>query len=321
MTTFLFRLAGACALLFAAAAAAQDYPTKTIRIIIPFAPGGIGEVIVRPLADRLSKVLGQPITIESMAGANGLLASGHVAKAAPDGHTLLLANLGPQVLSPAMQANLPYDPVKDFAPITQLVSGPLLLLVKPEFPAKTLPELIAYAKANRGKLSYGSVGPASTTHLAAELINLKAGTDILHVPYKGANPAIADLLGGQVQMAFINISLARPQIEAGKLRAIAASTLKRASAYPDLPTVAETLPGFEMNPWWGFMAPGGTPRPIVARLHREIVTVLRSPDYAARITQAGLEPEGSSPEEFAARLAADLVQWREVIRQAGIKPN
>ncbi|MBC7802798.1 MAG: tripartite tricarboxylate transporter substrate binding protein [Candidatus Parcubacteria bacterium] len=310
-----------CSMLFTGGALAQGFPTKTIRIINPFAAGGFGEVIVRPMMDRLSAALGQPIVLESHAGANGLLAAGLVAKAAPDGHTILLANLGPQVISPAMQSELPYDPIKDFAPITQLVSGPLVLLVRSDFPAKTLPALIAHAKANRGKLSYASVGPASTTHLAAELINLRAGTDILHIPYKGATPAIADLLGGQVQMAFINISLARPQMEGGRLRGIAVSTLKRSGAFPELPTVAETLPGFEVNPWWGFMATGGTPRAIIARLHTEIVAILKSPDFAARLNQAGLDAEGSSPDEFAARLRADLAQWREIVKATGIKPN
>jgi tripartite-type tricarboxylate transporter receptor subunit TctC len=244
-----------------------------------------------------------------------------VAKAPPDGHTILLANLGPQVISPAMQADLPYDPIKDFEPITQLVSGPLVLLVRSDFPATTLPALIAHAKANRGKLSYASVGPASTTHLAAELINLKAGTDIVHIPYKGATPAVADLLGGHVHMAFINISLARPQMESGRLRGLAVSTLKRSGAFPDLPTVAETLPGFEVNPWWGFMTTAGTPKAIVARLHSEIVAILKSADFAARLSQAGLDAEGSSPEEFAARLRSDLAQWREIVKATGIKPN
>jgi tripartite-type tricarboxylate transporter receptor subunit TctC len=195
------------------------------------------------------------------------------------------------------------------------------MLVRADFPATTLPAFIAHAKANKGKLSYGSVGPASTTHLAAELLNLKAGTDVLHVPYKGATPAIADLLGGHVQMAFINISLARPQMDGGKLRALAVSTLKRSGALPNLPAVSETLAGFDVNPWWGFMATGGTPKPVVTRLHKEIVTILRSPDFAARLVQAGLDAEGSSPEEFAARVKSDLAQWREIVKATGIKPN
>ncbi len=311
----------AAALLVPAGASAQAYPSKTIRIINPFAAGGFGEVIVRPMMDRLSKVLGQPIVIESHAGANGTIAATVVANSAPDGHTILLANLSSQVFNQVLQPDLPHDTLRDFAPITQIVSSPLVLLVRSDFPARTLPALIAYAKANPGKLAYGSVGPASTTHLAAALLNLKAGTDLLHVPYKGAAPVIADLVGGQVQMGFINISLARPQIEGGRLRGLGVTTLKRSAALPDLPSIAETLPGFELNTWFGFMAPAGTPKAIIARLHSEIVAILKSPEFAARLAQNGLDAEGNSPEEFAARVRSDLAQWREVVKATGIKSN
>jgi tripartite-type tricarboxylate transporter receptor subunit TctC len=306
---------------FAADAPAQAWPSKTIRVVNPFAAGGFGEVIVRPMMERLSKVLGQSIVVESVAGANGTIASNQVARSAPDGHTLLLANLGPQVISPILQSDLPYDPVKDFEPITQIVSSPLVLLVRADFPAATLPALIAHAKANPGKLAYASVGPASTTHLAAALLNLRAGTEMIHVPYKGATPAIADLAGGQVQLAFINISLARPQIDGGRMRGLGVTTLKRSGAMPEMPAVAETLPGFEVNTWFGFMAPTGTPKWIVARLQSEIASILKSPDFAARLVQNGLDAEGSSPEEFAARIRADLAQWREIARATGIKSN
>jgi len=311
-----------CGLLAGAGnAAAQSYPSKPIRVINPFAPGGFGELVVRPLMDRVGAALGRPVVIESHAGANGAIASNLVARSAPDGHTLLIANLGPQVINPILQPDTPYDTVKDFEPVTQLVSSPLVLLVRADFPATTLPALIAYAKANPGKLSYASVGPASTTHLAAALLNLKAGTDFLHVPYKGATPVIADLIGGQVQMAFINISLARPQMDGGRLRGLGVSTLKRSPTLPELPAITEVLPGFEVNTWFGIMAPAGTPKPVVSRLHSEIVKVLKAPDFAARLVQNGLEGEGNTPEEFAARIRSDVAQWREIIKATGIRAN
>jgi len=311
-----------CGLLTSAGGAlAQSYPSKPIRVINPFAPGGFGELVVRPLMDRVGAVLGKPFVIESHAGANGAIASNLVARSAPDGHTLLIANLGPQIINPILQPDTPYDTLKDFEPVTQLVSSPLVLLVRADFPATTLDALIAHAKASPGKLSYGSVGPASTTHIAAALLNLKAGTDILHVPYKGATPVIADLLGGQVSMGFINISLSRPHMDGGRLRGLAVTTLKRSAALPELPALAEVFPGFEVNTWFGIMAPAGTPKAIVARLHSEIAKVLKAPDFAARLVQNGLDAEGSTPEEFAARIRSDLVQWRGIIKATGIRAN
>jgi tripartite-type tricarboxylate transporter receptor subunit TctC len=298
-------------------AQAETYPTRVIKVINPFAAGGFGDVVLRPMMDRLSAVLGQPVVIESHAGANGVIATTLVAKAAPDGYTLLLSNLGPIALNPALQKDIPYDPVKDFEPITQLVSGPLVLLVRPGLPTPSLAELIAYAKAHPGKLSYGSVGPGSTTHFAGELLNQKAGTEIVHVPYKGAAPVMADLSGEHVDFGFINVSLALPQIETGRLRGLAVTTLKRASSLPDLPAMAELLPGFEVNPWFGLMAPARTPREIVDRLHAEITKILALPETVARLKQSGLEPEGSTPAEYAARIKADVAQWQAVVAASG----
>ena len=304
---------------FAASAAhAQTWPTRTIKLVNPFAPGGFGDVVARPLLDRLGQVLGQSIIVESHAGANGAIASGVVAKSAPDGHTWLLANLGPLAINPAFQAN-PTDPLKEFEPITILVSGPQILVVRHDFPAANLQALVAQARANRGKLSFGSVGPGSTTHLAGELLNQKAGTDILHVPYKGAVPVINDIIGKQVDMGFINISLAKPHIDAGRLRGLAVSTTKRAAIMPDVPTVAEVLPGYEMNTWWGFAAPAGTPRAIVERIAAETSKILQVPEVAERLRAAGLEPEGTTPDAFTARIRADLVQWRDLVKAANIK--
>jgi tripartite-type tricarboxylate transporter receptor subunit TctC len=291
-----------------------------MRLINPFAPGGFGDVVARPLLDRLGQVLGQPIVVESHAGANGAIASGVVAKSAPDGHTWLLANLGPLAINPVF-VPAAADPLTEFAPITMLVSGPQVLVVRADYPAADLKALIAHARANRGRLSYGSVGPGSTTHLAFELFNLKAGTDVLHVPYKGAVPVMNDIIGRQVDMGFVNLALAKPHIDAGRLRGVAVSTLKRAAILPEVPTVAEALPGYEMNTWWGFAAPAGTSKDIVARIAAETAKILKLPEVAERLRQAGLEPEGSTPEAFAARIRADLTQWRDLVKANNIRAN
>lgn len=316
---FLHALALAAALLASNAVFAQAWPAKPMRLVNPFAPGGFGDVVARPLLDRLGQVLGQPIVVESHAGANGAIASGVVAKSVPDGHTWLLANLGPLVLTPVLTPGAA-DPLKEFEPVTILVSGPQVLVVRGDYPAADLKALLAHMRANRGKLSYGSVGPGSTTHLAFELLNLKAATDVLHVPYKGAVPVMNDLIGRQVDMAFVNLALAKPHIEGGRLRAIAVSTLKRAAILPEVPTVAEVLPGYEMNTWWGFAMPAGTPRAIVARIAAETTKILQQPEVAERLRQAGLEPEGGTPEAFVARIRADLQQWRELAKAANVKP-
>jgi tripartite-type tricarboxylate transporter receptor subunit TctC len=316
------RCAVAVALLAALAcsstAAAEAWPTKPIHVLNPWPPGGPADFIARPVFEKLGEVLGQPLVLDSKPGANGIIATAAVAKAAPDGHTLLLSHIGPMAISPALQANLAYDPVKDFAPITQFTSGPTLLVVRPELPVTTVPELIDYAKKNPAKLTYASVGQGSTTHLAGEMLRMMAAIDIVHVPYKGASPVLTDLLGGQVEMAFIGPSAAVPHIQSGKLRAIAVTTLKPASAFPSLPTVAATLPGFEMNTWYGLEAPAGTPTPIVERLQKEIAAILKRPEIAERLRGAGLEPEGTTPAEHALQIRDDVGRWRKLVRDAGV---
>jgi tripartite-type tricarboxylate transporter receptor subunit TctC len=304
-----------------AAAPAQQWPTKPIHVLNPWPPGGPADFIARPVFEKLAEVLGQPLVIDSKPGANGTIATAAAAKAAPDGHTLLLSHIGPMAMSPALQANLAYDPLKDFAPITQFTSGPTLLVVRPELPIETVPELIDYARKNPGKLTYASVGQGSTTHLAGEMLRLMAGIDIVHVPYKGGAPVVTDLLGGQVEMAFIGPSVVLPHVQAVKLRAIAVTTLKRASAFPSLPAVAETLPGFEMNTWYGLEAPAGTPAPIVERLQKGIAAILKNPEIAERLRGAALEPEGTTPAEHAAQIRDDVARWRKLVRDAGITPE
>jgi tripartite-type tricarboxylate transporter receptor subunit TctC len=314
----ILRYAGLLLAVFASVSSAQNWPEKAIRFVNPFAPGGFGDGVARPMFEQLGQALGQPIIVESQAGANGSLASNVVAKAAPDGYTLLIGNMGPIAINPTLYPETTADPLKVFAPIMQLVSGPLVLLVHPDFPSKTLSELIDYAKANPGKLTYGSVGAGSTTHLAGELLKMQSHIDILQVPFRGAAPAIINLLGRQIDMAFVNISLAKPHIDSGKLRPLAVTTLSRSTILPDVPAVAELLPGYEVNPWWGLLAPINTPAPIIDRIQGELARILKDPAITNRLQQNGLEPEPTTPKEFSSRIATDIAKWREVIRANNI---
>lgn len=299
---------------------AQSYPTKPIKVISPWSPGGPAEALAREVTAKMSAAFGQQIVIESKPGANGEIGTATVAKAAPDGYTILLSHLGPTAISPALKKSLPYDPLKDFAPISQVVSGPTLLCVRNDLPVKSVQELIDYAKANPGKLSYGSVGVGSTTHLAGEMLNGAAGIDTVHVPYKGSTPILVDLMGGRLAFAFIGISGSLAQARAGQIRAIAISTLKRSESAPDIPAVAETLPGFELNSWYGMMAPAGTPRPIIERLNRELVKALRAPDVVEWMKKNGLDPAPTTPEEHAAYIKSEIAKWAKIVKAAGIQP-
>ena len=309
------------ALACAAAAAAQQYPTKPIKVISPWSPGGPAEALARVVTTKMSESLGQPIVIESRGGANGEIGTAAVATSAPDGYTILLSHLGPTAISPALKKSLPYDPVKDFEPISQVVAGPTLLVVRNDLPVKTVKELIDHAKANPGKLSYGSVGIGSTTHLAGEMLNMTAGIDTVHVPYKGSTPILVDLMGGRLAFAFVGISGSLAQARAGQIRAIAISTLTRSPSAPDIPAVAETLPGFELNSWYGMMAPAGTPKPIVMQLNQELVRALKMPDVVEWMKQNGLDPAPTTPEEHAAYIKAEIAKWARIVQAARIATN
>jgi tripartite-type tricarboxylate transporter receptor subunit TctC len=267
---------------------------------------------------KLSERLGQPIVVENRAGANGVIGAAAVAKAAPDGYTLLFSHVGPIAISPAMQSNMPYDSIKDFEPVSQVVSAPLVLVVRPDLPIKSLQDLIGYAKSHSGKLTYGSVGTGSTTHLAGEMLHGMADINILHVPYKGASPVINDMLGGRIDMAFINISGVMPFLPSGKLRAVAVSTLKRSSLLPELAAISETYPGFEVNSWYGVMAPAGTPQEIVQTLQRQIAVVLKSSEVVEMMKASGLDAEGTTPEQYAAKIKQDLNRWATVVKSMTI---
>ena len=297
---------------------AQSYPNKPIKVINPWTAGGPADIVARPILNKLSERLGQAVVMENKAGANGVIGSAYVAKAAPDGYTLLFSHVGPIAISPSMQKDMPYNSITDFEPITQVVSAPTVLLVRSDFPVKNFEELIAIIKSKPGKLSYGSVGLGSTTHLAGEMLHLFGGLELLHIPYKGAAPVITDLLGGQIDMAFINISGAISYIDSGKLKGLAVTTLKRSTLLPNLPTVAETYPGFEVNSWYGFMAPAGTPKAIVNRIQQEVATILKMPDIVQALKAGGLDPEASSPEQYAIKIKDDLTRWSAVVKSTGL---
>ena len=311
--------AGAALALPGLAAAQPAWPSRPIRLINPWTPGGPADVVARPVAQKLSESLGQPVVMENRPGANGTIGAAAVARAAPDGYTLFFSHVGPIAISPNFSASVPFDPVRDFAPITQLVSGPIVLVVRPDVPATSVAELLALARAQPGALSYGSVGPASTTHLAGEMLAMMGGVQLLHVPYQGAAPVVTDLLGGRLHFAFINFAGAVAQMQAGTLRAIAVSTERRSSGLPNLPTVAETLPGFEVNSWYGVMAPANTPSAIVDRLQREIATALHAPDLTAALRAQGFDIEATTPAQYAAKIRSDLQRWGELARATGIK--
>lgn len=309
-----------CALL-ANPAAAASYPERPITVINPWTAGGPADTVARPVLEQLSVRLGQPVVLENRAGANGTIGSAFVARAKPDGYTLLFSHVGPITISPAVQKNMPYDSTKDLAPITQIVSAPNVLVVRPDLPIHSLGEFVKYAQSHPGKLSYGSVGPGSTTHLAGEILSHLARIELLHVPYKGAAPVFTALLGKEIDFAFLNAAGVKTYIESGKLRGLAVTTLKRSTMLPDLPAIAEVYPGFEVNSWYGLMAPAGTPAPVIDLLQKNVEQILKTPEMVTFFEQRGLAPEGTTPQEYAAQIRKDLQRWQEGVRQAGLEPQ
>ena len=308
------------ATLAAAPAAAQNYPTKPIRILIAQAPGSATDVISRVVGNRLSEGLGQPIVIEARPGAGGVVGTEAAARSAPDGYTLFMANNSTHGSNPAVYAKLPYDAVNDFAPIAFVASVPYVLVVDPSLPAKNVQELIALAKSRSGKLNYASAGNGSTHHFCGELLKSMSGVDMVHVPYKGSPPAITGLLGGEVQLMFANVADIGSQIRSAKVKPLAVTTAKRAASLPEVPTMAESgLPGFEIVSWFGLLAPAGTPAPIVARLNAETVKVLQREDVQATLAKQGLEVAPGSPGQFAAHIKSEIAKFTKIGKAAGIK--
>ena len=321
MNRFGFVVAALSVWLTAVDAVAQaNYPDKPIRLLVGFVPAGPADIIARVVGDKLAEAWGKPVVIENVAGAGGNLATDRVAKAAPDGYTLLLATSGPFVIHPSLYQKLPFDPVKDFAPISQLCFTPNILVVNNDVPAKSVQELVALARAQPGKLTFGSAGVGTTQHLAGELFKTMAGIDIQHVPYRGISAVMPDLLGGRLTMVFSNTSAALPLAREGKVRSLAVTSLKRAAAVPDLPTMHESgFAGFDATAWFALMAPTGTPEPILAKLHREAVRILALPDVRRKFDELGMVPIGNRPAEFAAAIKSEAPQWAKVIKDAGAK--
>lgn len=299
--------------------AAEAWPTKPVTIINPWAAGGPAEGIIRPIAQQLSQRLGQQFLVDTKSGANGTIGATAVARAKADGYTLLFAHVGPIAISPALPTKLSYDPLKDLLPITQISSSPTVLVVRGDHPAKTLNDLLNLARSQPGKLTYGSVGIGSTTHLAFATLAHQAKVQMVHVPYRGSSLVNTDLLGGQIHAAFVGVAGVRALIQEGRLRALAVSEAKRSEILPGVPTVAETLPGFEMTTWYGLMAPAGTPANIVSKVSKEVASILKLPEIAGRMRDNGLEPEGTTPDAFAARIRDDLGRWAAAVHAAEIK--
>ena len=303
-----------------AAVYAQTWPTKPVRMIIPFPPGGTTDILARVAAQKLSEALGQQVVPDNRAGAAGNIGTELVAKAPPDGYTLVTAPGSTLTIHPSLYAKLGFDPLKDFAPITILAAVPNLLVVHPSLPARNVKELIALAKAKPGQLNYASTGAGQSTHLSMELFKTMAGVKITHVPYKGSAPAVTDLLGGHVSLMFDNMPSALPHVKAGKLRALAVSSLKRSPSAPEIPPVAESgLPGFEVSVWFGVLAPAATPKPILERLNQVLVKALQAPDVRERLASQGAEPVGNTPEQFTQQMKRDLAKWAKVVKDADIR--
>lgn len=307
--------------LLAFGAQAQDYPNRPIRLVVPFSPGGSTDGISRHLAQKLGVALGQPVVVENRAGAGGTLGTDLVAKSKPDGYTLLFVATS-TAINQALFTNLPYDTMRDLDPVIHLVNLSGVLVVHPDVPAKTVKELSQLARSKPGTLNYASAGNGTTLHLAAEMFNALAKTDITHVPYKGSGPALTDLIGGRVQMMFANMPGTMQHVHAGRIRVVAVTDEKRSSVVPDVPTIAESgVPGYRATGWFGIMAPAGTPREIVERLNAEFNKALRTPELTEFMRNEGAELAGGSPQDFRAHLRSEVDRWGAVIKSAGIKPG
>lgn len=299
---------------------AADYPTKPITLVVPFATGGTTSILARLLADRVGQDLGQPIVVENRPGAGGNIGMDHVARSKPDGYTLLMGPIG-LAINPALYANMTFDPIADLEPISLYGGVPNILVVRKSLPVKSLAELTAYAKQNPGKLNYASNGNGTSSHLAAEMLKFEAGVEMTHIPYKGGGPAMQDLLGEQVDMLFDQVPAVLPQVEAGNVIALGISSATRSEAAPDIPAIAETLPGFDMTVWFGWMAPKGTPEPIIERVNKAINTALAEPEFQERLKSMSVTPMPSTAQEFADFLKAETDRWGKVVRESGAAIN
>jgi tripartite-type tricarboxylate transporter receptor subunit TctC len=311
----------ACLIAASTAAYTQDYPTRPMRLIVPTAPGGGTDISARLIAPKLSEYLGQQVIVENRAGGNTSVGVEFVAKSPPDGYTLLMG-ISSLAINPHTQSKVPYDPVKDFAPVSQVVVVPLILVSHPSLPTRSVKELVAFARTRPGQLNYGTGSVGSNPHLAMELFLSMTGLKVVHVPYRGQGPAMIDLVAGHLHLMMANLLTALPHVRNGRVRAYGVSSIKRSSVAPDIPTIAEAgVPGYEVVQWFGVLAPANTPRDIIARLHAATVRVLQDPTIKERFVSDGADTIGNTPEEFAAIIRADLKKWGKMVKDAGIKPD
>ncbi|UCF75913.1 MAG: tripartite tricarboxylate transporter substrate binding protein [Betaproteobacteria bacterium] len=322
---FLVRIAVVAAALLAAgtsvAQSTASYPTRPVRLVVPFAPGGTNDAIARIIAEKLALRLGQPVVVDNRGGANMVVGSEIVVRANPDGHTILIVGAG-YAVNPSLRRKLPYDSLRDFAPIGLVASGPYVMVVHPSVPAKTVGEFIAWVRSRPGQVNYASTGTGSPPHLAAELFKVAAALDMQHIPYKGGGAVLPDLLGGRVSLFFGSVSTLKPQVQAGKLRGIAVTTTKRSPAMPELPTFIESgVKGYEVTGWYGLLAPGKTPPAILDRLNRELQQVLNDADARKRLARRGLEAAPGTAADFSALIRSEIPKWAKVMQAAGVKPE
>ena len=311
----------AAALLFAllSGAQAQTYPAKPIRLVVPFPPGGPTDILGRVIGAKLAEAMGQPVVIDNRGGAGGGLGADNVAKSPPDGYTILLGTTGTHTINPNLYSKLPYDPIKDFVAVTLVVKYINILVVNPNVPVKSVAELIALAKQKPGEVTFGSAGNGSSNHLSGEMLATMTGVKMQHVPYKGSGPALNDVIAGQLTFMFDQYSTVAPNVKAGKLRAIGVTIPKRHALLPEVPTVAESVPGFEVSGWYGVFVSAGTPRDIVNRLNSEFSKIMKLPDIHERMATLGWDPVTNTPEQFSAQIKAELATWADVVRKSGAR--
>ena len=308
-------------LMTAGHASGQAYPAKPVRVVVPFPPGGPTDVVARLMAPKMTEGLKQSVVIENRAGAGGVIGTEQVARSAPDGYTLVMGTISGIAVSMSLLPSRGYDTLRDLAPITQAVNVTNVLVTHPSVPVKSVKDLLALARSRPGRLNYGSSGSGTVTHLAGELLKLLGGVNIVHVPYKGAAPALTAILAGEVDLTYENTLLVLPHIKSGRVRPLGVTAAARSRLFPDLPSIAETLPGYGASGWYGLLAPAATPRDIVARLNAEAVRALRSPDVSEKLSSQGAEPAPGTPEEFTAFIRSEIDKWARVVRAANMKPE
>jgi tripartite-type tricarboxylate transporter receptor subunit TctC len=315
-----FALRLACILAVCSTAVGADYPARPVRLIVPYPPGGSTDFIARPVSERLSERLGQPFVMDNRGGAATVIGAEIAARAPADGYTLLVATVTTLAVNPALKPKLPYDPVRDFAPVSMLSSQPYLLAVHPSVPATSVAQLLAHAKAHPGKLSFASAGLGSGAHFAGEMLNYMAGVQILHVPYKGTGPAISDVVGGRVEILYAGVATLRPFAASGKMRMLAVTSARRSPGMPDVPTVAESgVPGYETNTWNSLVAPRGTPRAVIERLNTTVVAIFNQPDFRDRLIQQGIDAEPGPPARLARHIDAEIERFGKLVKATGLR--